>query len=77
MLWASGTISPGYHRYFNTETGEFRITDVPPGLYDMEVQSASPDLTLKPVRLERLEIKKGQMYGELLINLPAMNNDQF
>ncbi len=66
--------SQEYQRSFTNESGEFRVTDIAPGVYDLVIQSV-PELTAEDVQLvkvEQVEVRKGYMFGEILAKLPRI-----
>jgi hypothetical protein len=60
-------------RLFDSDNGTFAIMDVPPGTYDVEVEfqpnpSALPRMIMN---INRVEIRKGYFYGEILFQFPS------
>lgn len=64
--------SQEYQRSYNSENGRFAITDAAPGSYTLIIQSV-PESTAEDVqlvRLEKVEIRKGFLFGEVLAQFP-------
>ena len=62
-----------YLRLFDSDNGTFVIMDVPPGTYDIEVEfQPNPSaLPRRNMNINRVEIRKGYLYGEILFQFPS------
>ncbi|MBZ5497894.1 MAG: carboxypeptidase-like regulatory domain-containing protein [Acidobacteriia bacterium] len=61
-----------YQRSFSSENGRYMMTDVAPGVYTFIIQSV-PNSTAEDVqllRVEKMEIRKGFFFGEVLSQFP-------
>ena len=61
-------------RYFENEDGSFCVMDILPDLYNISISaiSQSPRDRKKPFLLEKVEIKKGFLLGEILVKLKGL-----
>ncbi len=63
-----------FFRDFESEDGQFSVTNVPAGTYDLRIQSAPfgplNSATVRNLQVNGVEIRKGYMYGELLFQFP-------
>lgn len=61
-----------YLQEFESDNGTFSITDLPPGTYDIEVeiQPDSDSPSRQFMRVNKVEIRKGYFYGEILFQFP-------
>jgi hypothetical protein len=71
----SSTMKSGIHylRLFESDNGTFAIMDVPPGTYDIEVefQPNPSSLPRRMMNINRVDIRKGYFYGEILFQFPS------
>jgi len=63
-----------FFRDFESEDGQFSVTDLPAGTYDLFIQSVPfgplNSATVRNLQVKGVEIRKGYMYGELLFQFP-------
>ncbi len=75
LLIPSGVpFARSHSRFFENASGKFTVNDVPCGTYDLRFVSI-PNARLgraQEVRLERVEIRKGCIYGEILVQFPPL-----
>jgi hypothetical protein len=59
-----------YERDFENDGGMFSVTDVPPGTYDLTIESLPYSISSPRQRLKnRVEIRKGFFFGEIQFRL--------
>ncbi len=74
LISTSSPGSPVYTRYFDSVDGRFVLPDVSPGLYEVRFRASSP--LLRPISFGSLEIRAGQMYGEMSVRLSSAKADK-
>jgi len=64
-----------YERDFESNDGVFSIADLPAGTYDLAVDTLpySRAISRQSASVDRIEIRKGYYYGEILVLFPRVN----